>query len=201
MGATSPVVYRIDSSDCISEVNANWDEFAEANGAHGLDAHEVVGRPLWGFLADATTKQLYRDMVQRVRAGRAIRFRFRCDASGRRRLLAMKMTPGDGGCVWFTVTSVREDDRVAVAVLDLPANQGDRLVPICGWCKRVRLSATRWVEIEEAVEALGLFHGDVRRLSHAMCPECHDAMMALIEGPEDGPDSERTEVTLGALAP
>jgi hypothetical protein len=44
---------------------------------------------------------------------------------------------------------------------------------MCSWCRRVRLDAARWVEVEDAVAELRLFE-DVRppQISHGVCPIC-----------------------------
>jgi hypothetical protein len=48
---------------------------------------------------------------------------------------------------------------------------------MCGWCKRVDVSA-RWLEVEAAVEALRLFDEEtLPRISHGICPECESHLL------------------------
>src|SRR6185436_20078162 len=104
-----PVVYRINAHDELVHVNDAWTAFADDNGAAAQGASHVLGRVLWTFVTDSTTRHIYKRMVDRVRIdGTPIRFQFRCDAPGRRRLLAMEIARADNGSVEFAVTSVAE---------------------------------------------------------------------------------------------
>ena len=70
----SPVSYTIDSSDVIVEVHHAWFDFAHGNDAADLVA-AAVGRPLWSFIAGATVRGVYKDLLQRVREGQWSAFR------------------------------------------------------------------------------------------------------------------------------
>src|SRR5450631_2450126 len=88
-----PVSYQIDGHDDIISVNSAWKAFARSNGAPHL-AEQVVGRSLWEFVSDGTTRQVYRDLLVRVRGGRTVTFSYRCDSPSLRRYMRMTMTPG-----------------------------------------------------------------------------------------------------------
>lgn len=175
-----PVSYHIDHNDSLDAFNEGWLAFAEANGGELLHPSRIRGRQLWEFIADPTTAQLYRSMLVRLRrGGNPIRFRFRCDAPDRRRLLEMDMT-GDGvGGIHFDVTSIHEEARAPVLLLDPNRVPGNGLLTICAWCKRVRLPEDAWVEVEDAVDALNLFEGALLPgLTHGVCPTCSETILA-----------------------
>lgn len=192
------VVYRIDHEDRLAGFNDGWLAFAGANGGQELEPLRILGRPLWDFLADLTTKHLYRSMVQRVRqGGRPVRFRFRCDAASRRRLLAMEITADMVGGAQFRVTSVQEEPRQSVPLLEPEHGREARLLSMCGWCKRILLPTDGWVEVEEAVGALGLFGGaPLPGITHGMCPTCYSAIAGELDDPAGGAAGT---ITLGAL--
>jgi hypothetical protein len=183
------VHYRIDREDRLVELNAGWLTFAADNGGQALQPSAVIGQPLWMFVADSTTRQLYEAMVLRLRqGGLPVRFRFRCDAPSRRRLLAMEMTADSVGGVRFCVSSVVEEPRSPVLLLEPDhAREAGSLLTMCGWCKDVRLPAGEWVESEEAIRALGLFGGaPLPRVTHGMCPPCYSAIVGALDDPGTG---------------
>ncbi|MFO0752421.1 MAG: GAF domain-containing protein [Thermodesulfovibrionales bacterium] len=63
---------------------------------------------------------------------------------------------------------LRDTARVFSAVEAHIRNQRrDRLIPICAWCKKIRISEDSWEQIEKYLtdEGLGVF-------THGMCPDC-----------------------------
>jgi hypothetical protein len=57
------VVYQLNERDEITYVNEGWCSFARANNAADLSPENVLHRPLWGYVSDLTTLQLYRDLL------------------------------------------------------------------------------------------------------------------------------------------
>jgi hypothetical protein len=191
------ILYRIDGADCFMEVGGAWGAFADANEGPELAPELVLGRSLWDYVGDLTTRQIYRTMLRHVRAdGRPVRFRFRCDAPTVRRLLAMEIAPVDSGHVRFSVTPVAEADRPSVPLLEAEhkVERGGQLL-MCGWCQDVRLPGDRWVRAEDAVAALGLFEGvAIPTVSHGICPTCNDELAGALVDPSI---AESGGVTLG----
>jgi hypothetical protein len=105
------LVYRIDRQDVIVFVDSDWDRFALSNGGEDTLSTQVLGRQIWDFVIDATIRQLYRQLLQRIREGRELRFAFRCDSPDRRRLMEMEMIPADGAAVQFRTRKVSEVER------------------------------------------------------------------------------------------
>ncbi len=196
--AAEQVSYRIDRHDRLIVVGDDWIKFALANGGARLLPPEILGSSLWEQLADPTTRQLYHAMVARIRAGAPpIRFRFRCDATDRRRLISMDMRAADDAAVDFRCTIVEEQRREAVRLLDPVVARGDETILLCGWCKLVRLDDDRWVEVEAAIDALDLFEAPaLPQMSHGICPSCRDQLLVVIDGAAAG-----TSITLGPMAP
>lgn len=178
-----PVSYRIDSSDRLVEFGGHWTAFARDNGAPELDPVALTGHLLWDHIADSTTIALYQAMLERIRRGGApIQFQFRCDAPDRRRLLAMDISAGSNGDVWFATSTIAETPRPSVTALEPGTRRGPDRLNVCAWCKRACLDADRWVEIEAAVDALALFDGaEMPLLSHGVCPACLETLHRLID--------------------
>jgi hypothetical protein len=62
------------------------------------------------------------------------------------------------------------DQRVQAAIGELKVLSG--LLPICGWCKKIREDRGCWRKIEAYLTA----HTDAR-FAHGICPECTDKML------------------------
>ena len=120
----SPVIYRIDCDDRIVGVNEGWHDFAR-NNAEGLEVadEKVVGSELWSAISDATIQHLYRLIVDRARAGKLVRFHYRCDAPGFRRLFEMSVERV-GSDVVFTSTLQSEEPRKPVVLLEANRTHG-----------------------------------------------------------------------------
>jgi hypothetical protein len=50
--------------------------------------------------------------------------------------------------------------------------QLEGLLPICGWCKRVRVDGDYWEKVEDYLTA----HTDLR-FTHGICPDCMGRVM------------------------
>jgi hypothetical protein len=120
---------------------------------------------------------MYREILDRVHAGRPMRFNFRCDAPEYRRHMEMTIARRDGGELQFETRIVREEERRRQQLLDWRAPRAGGLLRICGWCKRVDVGEGRWGEVEEAVTALRLFERpSLPMLTHGMCEPCFKTM-------------------------
>ncbi|MDI6800936.1 MAG: GAF domain-containing protein [Thermodesulfovibrionales bacterium] len=68
------------------------------------------------------------------------------------------------------VSIIRDNSRVFAAVeAHLKSHRSDRLIPICAWCKKIKISEDSWKQIEKYLteEGFGVF-------THGMCPDCAD---------------------------
>lgn len=182
-GGTTDLCYQLNDHDEIVFVNEIWDAFARANDGEELVAPHVLGRRLWGFITDATTRQLYLDLLKRVRSGSRVRFQFRCDTPSRRRLLEMDVSQVSG-TTEFRTRVIWEEEREYQALLDPSRPASDEFLHMCAWCKKVDIGA-EWADIEDAVSALRLFERPLLpQLTHGICQACYREMMEIIEEPE-----------------
>ncbi|MBE0598678.1 MAG: hypothetical protein IH614_15575 [Desulfuromonadales bacterium] len=166
-------IYRIDAEDRITLVNREWLDFARENAAPELVPEHLLGEPLERFIADWPTRHLYEIVYQRVRqAGRKVRLPFRCDSPDRRRAFQMTIAPLEQGGLEFTVRVVGIEPSPKRPVLDRSVKHSTEVAVICSWCKRLRVGADRWAEIEEAVAEEELFGADPPSLTHDVCPAC-----------------------------
>lgn len=188
---TSPgneICYRLNDRDEIVSVNEAWDAFASANSAGHMTASHVVGRPLWGFITDHTTRLLYRDILARVRGGHPVRFVFRCDSPDCRRLLEMEASGGPDGLIKFRSRTLSVEERQPQALLEPDRPHSEALLRVCGWCKKVDVGG-RWAEVEEGVSLLGLFeHSILPKVTHAICEACYERMVATLDEDEGSAD-------------
>lgn len=197
MGPFLPVVYDIDGSDRIVRVNDAWSATAEEGEAPGLRAPQVLGRSLWDFVEDQTTRQLYVAMLERARTGtRPLSFAFRCDTPTLRRLMQMRITGLGGGAVSFEVRLIAAQPRPRVALLE-PSLPREGFVRMCSWCKRLPLPTGEWVEIEAAMKVLDILDTvPLPAISHGMCPQCY---RAVVDRLDRDPRAGENDVTLGPL--
>lgn len=180
----SVLEYCVNAADQISSVNEEWLAFAEANQGSTLLAPGILGRSLWDFIGDMETQHIYGVLHNRVRSrGSPVRLSFRCDAPERRRLLQLDILPDRDLDLLYRVRTLKQESRPIVPLLDPRLSREERFVTMCGWCKRVAVSPGTWLEVEEAVAALGLF--DERRppqLTHGICGECNERLSDISTG-------------------
>lgn len=173
------ISYRVDAEDRLVEVGDEWDAFAAANGAPDLDLEHLHGRPLPALVSGTEMQSLTAMLLKRARAAGEVEVPFRCDAPDERRFLSMKLQRDAENGVRIETTLLRVEARPAVALFDEGAPRSDELLIVCSWCKRVRLDGQQWVEVEDAVAALGLFEAAaLPRLSHGICPPCRARFFA-----------------------
>jgi hypothetical protein len=170
-------VHRIDAEDRISHVNRAWLDFASENDAGTLDEKSVLGRSLWSFFTDLSTRHIYEVLVHQVReTGTEVELPFRCDSPAMRRHMRVTIRPGEGGTVEFASRVLRAEPRDPVAVLDFLSNRGRPHVVMCSWCKNVE-TAEGWQEVEDAVSTLDLLEAPVPPpITHGICPTCRDRL-------------------------
>jgi hypothetical protein len=178
------VRYAIDADDNICFVDGGWAQFAETNDGLELLQASIIGKPLWNYISDETTRSLYQQMVARVREGRSAQFSLRCDGPDCRRLLEMTISAGANGTVEFATRTLRLDHRAPVALLSRQVPRSSDLLRVCAWCNRVDAGSGtgQWVEVEDAIDSLRLFELPLPpQLTHGICETCFAAMSKTIQ--------------------
>ena len=172
------LIYRIDEFGRISRVSETWDAFALENDSPNLAREFVLGRSIWLFISDPSTRQIYRDLIRRLPMKPQIEFDFRCDSSRYRRLLHMVMrTVPASEEIEFRTSTVEITERPPVVIYEAIAERSDRMIRSCSWCKRVAIGEL-WVEAEEAVEQSDMMQWvPPPLLSHTICSDCHQRVI------------------------
>ncbi|NNE07956.1 MAG: hypothetical protein HKN20_05270 [Gemmatimonadetes bacterium] len=174
--------YRLDRDDRIEAVSTDWLDFARANGAPDLTAENVIGRPLWDFVAGADTRHLYELMFRRARNdGVSFVVPFRCDAPTARRFMELVVHPAGRGGIDLEGRLVRGEKRDPARLLDPAVPRTNDSLMICSWCKKVRPEQT-WLDAEIAITSMDLFLTPrLPQLTHGICPVCSDRVLKEID--------------------
>lgn len=178
--ASTVVEYSIDANDVVTDVGQSWADSARDN-----DAPELVvlppDRTLWTYFDSDEIKELWRLLVERVRAlQKGAEVPLRCDAPDARRWFEMSITPEPDGRVQFRCVLVFEEARPPVSLLDTNSERdvGLQPVPLCSWCGRAQ-DGSRWLDIEEFIQAARLLErSSMPPISHGICASCRDEMSA-----------------------
>lgn len=170
--------YELDYALNLVAADEAFATFALANEAPELKPPRCLGRPVLSYVADSTTAHLYRQLFERVRlTSRQVTFPIRCDSPSLRRYLELCIAPRTGG-FRIETTVTRIELREELALLDAGRVTDGTLLRMCSWCKKVDADGA-WLEVEDAVEALGLFHRTpLPGLSHGMCESCYSDILA-----------------------
>ncbi len=175
---SSTLIYEIDDSDRLVAVNDAWTSFAVANDAPELSSPGVLGLRLWDAITDPSTRELYRTLLDRVRHGEDVTFRYRCDGPAVRRDMHMRVSL-EGRRVRFTSRLDQAVIREPQPILHRTATRSDDFIRVCGWCKKIAVSDGRWEEVEVAIPLLGLQAAHtLPALTHGICPGCLDRVSA-----------------------
>jgi hypothetical protein len=172
--------YSVDADNRITAVSDSWLQFAVANGEAGLKRENVIGTRLADWIIHDETRHLYLCLMDKVRAEQqALTVHYRCDAPALRRFMQLQISPGRGGAIDFISELVREEERPVPALLDADRPKGAGQLQMCSWCKKICVGEDRWLEVEDAVDAMHLFEAaSVPDISHTICPDCHAAVIA-----------------------
>ena len=177
--------YEVDRADLIRAVGGGWDEFARENDAPELVQARVIGRHLWDYVSDHTTKMLLRRLLSEVRDHeREVQIPFRCDGKHIRRFMNFRAAPALHGGVQVRTRLVREEPVPELLELrSRPPLMGESMLRMCSWCNRIELPRG-WAELADAVREEELFHSaSLPQVTHGMCPTCTGTILAELEAP------------------
>jgi hypothetical protein len=174
----------VDGNDIVVCLSDNWRSFSEENGGgEGCYPENIIGSSLWAHICESETKHLYEIILEKVRQhNHQATFSFRCDSPEKRRFLTLAVIPMDKASIDFESTIVNTELREPVALLSSAIKRSEEFLRICSMCKRIAISATEWVEVEIAVQKLGLFQKVIMpQFTHGVCQSCFDAAMAELD--------------------
>ena len=60
-------IYKLNNKDQFIAVRGAWNEFAEANGGTELSENNILGRSIWDFITDDTTRMWLDTVFQLAR--------------------------------------------------------------------------------------------------------------------------------------
>lgn len=167
-----PIVYLLDDQDQFVHVNDAWNRFAQENGGTALLRPEILGKSIWNYICDATTITLYRKLFQKARAHGSVCLTLRCDAPHLRRTIALTLRKCQKTLEMRSHT-LSESPRPAIAALGPAPQHSNHLVRMCGWCNQIQLESGAWVEIEDAIKQLRIFHEPLLpQMTHGICQSC-----------------------------
>ncbi len=166
--------YRVNAADKVIWVDPLWVAFAEENGAAELTQDSVLGRCLWGFLADDETRELYRKIHDRVRSsGKSVVLPFRCDSPSLQRYMRMTIRPEDDGQLMYESRLLRVEPQRKLVALEVKAPRSHAVLTMCSCCKRALLEPAGWLEMEDVSARLKLDTSQkVPDLRYTTCPDC-----------------------------
>ncbi|MEW5975086.1 MAG: hypothetical protein AB1898_04680 [Acidobacteriota bacterium] len=177
-----PYRYLLDAQDQITFVSREWLAFAQENGAPHLTEEMVLGKPVWGFIADQATRVLYQQLFERVRKQPSeFILPFRCDSPEQRRFMSLTVRTAPRAGVELEGRLLRAESYQA-PVLDSPTTRRTGLtVWMCSSCKHIRVTASEWVEVEQALVRVRAFTlSEPPRLRYAICPRCYEEVTSLL---------------------
>ncbi len=177
--STQALSYAIDEHDHLIKVDEGFYAFAAENG--WTEAGTSLGRSLWDYVAGEDLKKVQRLLLRRIRdeVG-SVELPFRCDGPEVRRRMDIRIAAGRGGRAVLFSARLREEEEweEPMPLLDPAAPRGGDTLSMCGWCDRFEIDG-EWVEVEEAARRLGLFErSQMPRLSHGICPDCNELLLA-----------------------
>ena len=173
MDNQTSVIYRINSRDEIIFVNDIWDQFAVLNKSFSVIGSKILGRPIWEFMSDLTTHNIYLEMVKKARRGEPVRFKFRCDSPDMRRLLEMQITLVENEQIQFESKTIMAEMRSFQRFFSIDTPRSEQMISVCSWCNRLNNGKDFWWEVEDAINILGIFEKDkLPNISYRTCDEC-----------------------------
>lgn len=175
------ISYVIDAEDRLVSVSDGWTSFARMNHGEALSPEKVIGHSLWEFIADEPTRELYADVLARVRAGTETDLILRCDGPELRRLIEIMVAQQMDGMVRFRTVLLASKPRPLQRLFDRATPRSTRHIMVCSWCEKVNVDIEKWFEVEAAMDYLHLNEEvELPVLDPVVCPECYSKVSEII---------------------
>ena len=154
---------------------------ANENEGEGLAPEQLIGRPLWDFVSDDPTRELYEAMLEHVRSGSTTDLVLRCDAPDCRRLIEMIVTRQPNGNVEFKTVLLASKVRSPQRLLARSTPRTAQHVMVCSWCDLVNVDLDKWFEVEAVMDYLRLAdEAELPRIEPVVCPDCYAKVMEIL---------------------
>ncbi|MDP5240393.1 hypothetical protein Q9Q94_12695 [Uliginosibacterium sp. 31-16] len=175
---SAELVYQIDQDDLLIFFNAQRDAFAEDNDCADLVSRNICRTSIWQFIHDAETRHLHQILLKKVRTEAVmLDLEFRCDSPVLRRFMRMQICGKESGRVEYRCRIIRTEPREPVVIASAPVTGCGPLLRLCSWCKKMDVGRDSWMEIEDAVNFLGLFSlTEIPPITHTICADCFNAL-------------------------
>lgn len=174
--------YQVDASDRLTWVDPWWLAFAQENGAPELTEERVLGRCLWDFLGDDTTRAFYEEVHNHVRAkSKAVVLPFRCDSPTLKRHMRLSITPGDAGSLHYKSTLVGVEPCGPLTMLNAAVVPTADFVTMCSCCKRCLIEAHGWLEVEDVICLFAALNRQpTPGLRYTICSACAESLQEML---------------------
>ena len=185
----APIVYRINSDDRLVFVSEGRDHGARDGAESAVPpADRSIGHSLWEFIPDAAVREVYRQIIATVRAGRTLHTTCHSSTGASRQAFELTVAPCARGEIEFSMRPRAEVLHPSQARPKPEAPRRGTLVRMCSWCHAIAAPGTpAWQPLETAIGELGLLQGDqTRRVTHGICPACAEKMWAEIRAEAGG---------------
>lgn len=166
----------LNHADRIMGLPSHWELFAAMIGSPELRREDVLGRPVARFIEDATVRESFRVLLDRIRReGRAARMSLRFDHADQARAMQLRLAPMSAGAVEISWNFFQGFTAEEIRPVDVHAHHGEH-VRMCSWCNRVSVR-NRWEKLEYAIPALGMLeHEPIPAITHGICELCGATM-------------------------
>jgi len=167
------ITYELDAQDRLIYVSPSWESFAINNDANELTLSAIKGRPLFEFIVDPETREIYRMLLKQVRSSsESLSFKIRCDSPSQMRLLQLVVASPDNENVVIDSNLLQSMPQNSGPLLERRVDRSGELLRICSWCLRSKVGS-EWLSPAETAQSLGLFESSpVPKLTHGMCEDC-----------------------------
>lgn len=192
MSETDTYGYEIDVHNRIVAVDEAWLAFARDNGAVALTRDKVIGEHLSHFVIGWRACDLYTNLFAVLRSsGARVSLPFRCDAPDTRRYMALEIAPQSGGRLKLAGRLLHSLARRRVPLLDLTLPRNGQWHIICAICRRLRVHADTWREIEDALgDPYSVPAEGLPQLSHDVCADCTEELRKAANAPGRTPGKD-----------
>jgi hypothetical protein len=169
------ISYHINDAYEIVYLDEAWDALAMENQVPHLLAKHIFKTSLFDFISDNKTAHLYELMFAKVKQhDEPLTFHFRCDTADKRRVIELKIFLVNETTIGVRNCTIDEVARPSVTHLEPLVETSEQFLTMCSWCKKVRVENDQWLEVEEAIRQLNLFHqSPVPALTHTICNTCY----------------------------